>query len=189
MVGVHPDRSSGLPPRHTSDALRVEKELGVIRAVVILWVSGTVTSALLGAFATPIAYGLIGGSGGYVEHRWGLVAAIVVADALIGAVGVTIGVGFFGFRIGYEAAFFALLVGGALTMAFTVFFVQAESHTHTGDPRAIAIPALGLATWPLQLLVGTLLPAFLVNAAARPSAARMAPPEIPPPPPYGGFQE
>jgi len=166
----------------------VEKELGVLRAVVILWVSGTVTSFVLGAFATPIAYSLSGVSGGYVEHRWGIVAAIVVADALIGAVGVTVGVGFFGFRISYEAAFFALLVGGALTMAFTIFFVQAQLHTNTSDPRSIAIPALGLATWPLQLLVGTLLPAFLVNSAARPSVARSAPPEIPPPPPYGGYQ-
>src|SRR5947207_2471118 len=103
MVGVHPIVRRVYRRGHTGDALGVEKELGVLRAVVILWVSGTVTSFVLGAFATPIAYSLSGVSGGYVEHRWGIVAAIVVADALIGAIGVTIGVGFVGFRISYEA--------------------------------------------------------------------------------------
>jgi hypothetical protein len=156
----------------------------VLRAAVILWVSGAVASAILAEFASPVAWALLSGSGRHGD-RWSLVVAIVAVHALLGAVGVTIGVGFYGFRISYASAVFALLVGGAVGMAFTVLLVEGLTHTQTGDPRAIAVPALGLATWPLQLVLGTLLPAFLVNSAATPSPAS-APPEVPPYPPYGG---
>jgi hypothetical protein len=176
-------RWSGQPPAHRSDASGVETQLGVFRAALILWVSGAFVTAVLGAFASPVAWSLLSGSG-RGEHRWGLLAAILAAHALLGAVGVTFGVGFFGFRISYASAVFALLLGGAVGMVITSFLVEAQTQTQSSDPRAIAIPALGLATWPLQLLVGTLLPAFLVNAAASPSASRAATPEVPPYPPY-----
>lgn len=162
----------------------METELGVFRAALIVWVSGAFVSAALGAFVSSLAWTLLSGSRVNGDHRWGLFAAIVAAHALLGAVGVTFGVGFFGFRISYASAVFALLLGGAIGMVITYFVVKAQTHTQTGDPRAIAIPAFGLATWPLQLLVGTLLPAFLVNAAASPSASLSAPPEVPPYPPY-----
>ena len=77
----------------------METELGVFRAALIVWVSGAFVSAALGAFVSSLAWTLLSGSRVNGDHRWGLFAAIVAAHALLGAVGVTFGVGFFGFRV------------------------------------------------------------------------------------------
>ena len=163
----------------------MDTQLGLVRAIVILWVSGAVASVLVGMFVSPVGWSVLGGSNRFADA--GVIVAVVALQALVGAVGVTIGVEFCGFRISYASAVVAVLVGGVLGMAFTVFFAEVQPHAPTTDPRAELIPALGALTWPLQLVVGTLLPAFLVNAAARPPASCSAPPEIPPYPPAGGY--
>ncbi len=163
----------------------METQLGVLRAVLILWVSGAVASAVLGAFASPVAWAFLSASHSAEHAHWGLLGTLVAAHALLGAVGVTVGVGFVGFRISYGSAVFALLVGGALGMMIATFLLESQVHAQSGDAQALAIPALGLALWPLELLVGTLLPACLVNAAASPAvASSTGPPEVPLYPPY-----
>jgi hypothetical protein len=51
----------------------MEQELGFIRAVIIVWVSGAVVSVLLGMLVSPIAWAMIAGSGRQIDARWGSV--------------------------------------------------------------------------------------------------------------------
>ena len=160
----------------------METELGLFRAAIIVWVSGLVVSALLGGFVSPLAWSLVAPRGG-VDHRWVLAAVVVALHALLGAIGVTFGVDLVGFRISYAPAVFALAFAGVLSLALTSLLVAAQTPTTSTDPTGVALPALGLALWPVSLLVGIVLPAFLVNAAASTATAGSAPPEVPPYPP------
>jgi hypothetical protein len=95
----------------------MEQELGFSRAVIIVWVSGAVASVLLGMLVSPIAWAMIAGSGRQIDARWGSVLVVVGINALLGAIGVTVGVGLFGYRLSYPSAVFALAVGGIAAVA------------------------------------------------------------------------
>jgi hypothetical protein len=154
-------------------------QLGLARAAIVVWLSKTAVGVLLAMFVSPFAWALFVGTAHHVDDRWGIAATVVTLEALLGAIGVTFGVGLCGFRIGYASAALALAVGGAVTTVVTSVLVTRAS----GDPTGIAVPALGPALMPLSLLLGTLLPAFLVNAAASPPAAQALRPDLPPYPP------
>jgi hypothetical protein len=158
----------------------VESQLGLFRAAIIVWVSGVVASALLGILVSPVAWALVAGSARHIDQRWGLTAILVLVNALIAGAGVTFGVGIFGFRLSYGSAVFALAAGGFLAAVVTSF-IYAQT---AGDTTGLAIPALGPAIWPLRLLLGLLLPAFLINGSASPESLKPLPPEVPPQPPY-----
>jgi hypothetical protein len=81
----------------------MEQELGFVRAVIIVWVSGAVASMLLGMLVSPIAWAMIAGSGRHIDARWGSVLLVVGINALLGAIGVTLGVGLFGYRLSTRA--------------------------------------------------------------------------------------
>jgi hypothetical protein len=169
------------PARGPAGALKLvamEQELGFIRAVIIVWVSGAVVSVLLGMLVSPIAWAMIAGSGRQIDARWGSVLVVVGINALLGAIGVTVGVGLFGYRLSYPSAVFALAVGGIAAVAVTRFlFMRA-----TSTPSGVSLPVFTPVYWPLSVLLGTLLPAFIVNTlASRRSypTSRNAPPEPP----------
>jgi hypothetical protein len=159
-----------------------DHQLGLARAIIIVWVSGAVASALLSTFVSPVAWAMILGSANHVDREWGSVALIVGLGALLGAIGVTVGVSIFGFRLSYGSAFVALLVGGILAEAVMRFLVARTTRTADGIP----LPALAPLVWPLHLLLNTLLPAFVVNELASKRRSRPASPEVPPELPYPG---
>jgi len=74
-----------------------EHQLGLARAIIIVWVSGAVASALLSTFRSPVAWAMILGSANHVDRQWGTVALVVGLGALLGAFGVTVGVSLCGF--------------------------------------------------------------------------------------------
>jgi hypothetical protein len=121
---------------------------------------------------------LIAGSARHVDQRYGFAATLVAVNALLAAVGVTLGVGLFGFRVSYGMAVFALTAGGLLAVVVTRLLLVRSA----GDPTGVALPALGSALWPLRLLLGLLLPAYIINGSASPAGYRT--PEAPPEPPY-----
>jgi hypothetical protein len=87
-----------------------------------------------------------------------------------------------GFRLGYASAAIALAVGGILAEAVMYFVFARTARTANG----FTLPAIGPMLWPLQLLLGTLLPAFIVNALASNRHTRSAPDELPPELDYRG---
>src|SRR6476620_3955584 len=169
------------PARGPAGALKLvemEQELGFIRAVIIVWVSGAVVSVLIGMLVSPIAWAMIAGSGRQIDARWGSVLVVVGINALLGAIGVTVGVGLFGYRLSYPSAVFALAVGAIAAVAVTRFLFMRSTSTPSGVPLPVFTPVY----WPLSVLLGTLLPAFIVNTlASRRSypTSRDAPPEPP----------
>ena len=158
--------------------MKPEPKLGLMRTVIIVWASGALASSLLAIFISPVAWVLIAGSAQHLDHRWGLTATLVVANALLAGVGVAFGARLFGFRLSYGSAVFALAVGGVLA-AGVASFLFARTAT---DPTGIALPALGPALWPLRVLLGILLPAYIINAIASHGAAEPAPPDALRPP-------
>jgi len=122
---------------------------------------------------------MIAGSGRHIDARWGSVLLVVGINALLGAVGVTVGVGLFNYRLDYPSAFVALAAGGIVYAAFTRFLV---AHS-TGTPDALALPAIAPLLWPVSLLLTILLPAVIVNGLA---SRRSYPPsaDAPPEPPF-----
>ena len=83
-----------------------------------------------------------------------------------------------GFDVSYGLAAFALGLGTLLTTAMTFATIS----TAANDPTAVAAPAFGVLFFPLGLVLGTLLPAFLIDA----STMRQSAP-IPPGRPYSGM--
>jgi hypothetical protein len=159
----------------------MEQELGFLRAVLIVWVSGAVVSALLGILVSPIAWAMIYGSGRQIDARWGSVLVVVGINALLGAIGVTIGVGAFGYRLSYPSAVLALALGGIAAVVVTRFFVMRATST----PSGALVPVFTPVYWPLSVLLGTLLPALIVNTLA---SRRSYPPlaDAPAEPPLSG---
>jgi hypothetical protein len=155
-----------------------EPKLGLMRTAIIVWASGALAASLLAIFISPVAWALIAGSARHIDQQWGLAATLVVANALLTGVGVTFGARLFGFRLSYGSAVFALAVGGFLATAVTRFLF---ARTAT-DPTGIALPAIGPALWPLRVLLGILLPAYIINAIASHGAADPAPPDALRPP-------
>jgi hypothetical protein len=123
---------------------------------------------------------MILGSANQVDRQWGSVALIVGLGALLGAIGVTVGVSIFGFRLSYASAFVALVIGGILAEAVMRFLVARTTRTADGIP----LPAFAPLVWPLHLLLSTLLPAFIVNELASRRRSHPAMPEVPPELPY-----
>jgi hypothetical protein len=157
-----------------------DDQLGLARAIIIVWVSGAVASALLSIFLSPVAWAMILGSANQVDRQWGSVALIVGLGALLGTIGVTVGVSIFGFRLSYASAFVALVIGGILAEAVMRFLVARTTRTADGIP----LPAFAPLVWPLHLLLSTLLPAFIVNELASRRRSHPAMPEVPPELPY-----
>jgi hypothetical protein len=155
-----------------------EPKLGLMRTAVIVWASGVLASSLLAIFISPVAWALIAGSARHIDQQWGLAATLVVANALLAGVGVTFGARLFGFRLSYASAVVALAFGGVLATGITRFLF---ARTAT-DPTGIAIPALGPALMPLRVLLGILLPAYIINAIASRGSADPVPPEALRPP-------
>lgn len=153
-----------------------EHQLGLARAIIIVWVSGAVATALLSTFLSPVAWAMILGSASHVDGQWGSVALIVGLGAVLGAIGVTVGVSLFGFRLSYGSAFVALVIGGILAEAVMRFLVARTTRTADGIP----LPAFAPLVWPLHLLLNTLLPAFIVNELASSRRSHPAMPEVPP---------
>jgi hypothetical protein len=162
------------------DAWRTERELGLARAAIVVWVSSALASIILGMFVSPVAWAMIAGSGRHIDARWGSVLLVVGINALLGAIGVTLGVGLFGYRLGYPSAFVALAVGGIVQVGFTRFLV---AHS-TGTPDALALPAIAPLLWRVSLLLTILLPAVIVNGLAAQSYPPAA--DAPPEPPFTG---
>jgi len=154
-----------------------EQHLGLLRAIVIVWIGGAVTSALVGALLyRPLMVSILVGSQGHPHHLPLInAAAFLVTRGLLGAIAVTVGVQLVGFRVGYLTSAFALTLGGAISLAITFATISAT----TGDATHIAGPALGVAVWPLQLLLGLVLPAHLIDVNSSSGLA-------PPPRPYHG---
>jgi hypothetical protein len=136
--------------------------LGLMRAALIVWASGTVASAVLALLVSPTGWAFIAGSTRHIDERWGYAATFVLLDALLAAVGVTIAVWLLGFRLSYATAVLVLAVGEGFALVVTqVLFTQA-----TTDPTGIGVPALTTGLWPLRALLGMLVPAYLINAIA-----------------------
>jgi hypothetical protein len=153
-----------------------EHQLGLARAIIIVWVSGAVASALLSTFLSPVAWAMLLGSASHVDRQWGSVALAVGLGALLGAIGVTVGVSLLGFRLSYASAAVALAVGGILAEAVMRFFVARTTRAADG----FQLPVLGPLIWPLHLLLNTLLPAFIVNELASKRRSSSASPDLPP---------
>jgi hypothetical protein len=155
-----------------------EHELGLARAMIIVWVSGIAASALISTFLSPIAWAMLLSSGNQVGRQWGSVAVAIAIGSLVAAIGVTVGVSLCGFELGYASAAVALAVGAILAEAVMRFLVAWTTRRAGG----FTLPA-GPMLWPLQLLLGTLLPAFIVNGLA---SKRRSNHEVPPQVPYPG---
>lgn len=153
-----------------------EHELGLARAIIIVWVSGAVASALLSTFLSPVAWAMLLGSASHVDRQWGSVALAVGLGALLGAIGVTIGVSLFGFRLSYASAAVALAIGGILADAIMRFVVARTTRSADG----FQLPVLAPLIWPLHLMLNTLLPAFIVNEVASKRGSSSASPDLPP---------
>jgi hypothetical protein len=159
----------------------MERDLGVVRAIIIVWVSGAVATALLSIFVSPAAWAMLAGSAGHIDRQWGVVALIIGVNALLGAIGVTIGVKLCGFRLSYPEAVLALAVGGIAAEALTRFLLTRTTRTADG----LVLPGLTPFVFSLRLLLNILLPAYIVSAVATRRRDEPAPVEIPPyiPPP------
>ena len=153
----------------------VGEQLGLLRAIVIVWIGGGVMSAVVGALLYPPLFGsILVASQGHPHHLRGeLVATYLATKGVFGAVAVAIGVRFVGFRVSYLTAAFAMTLGAAISLVIT----WATMSMFNGDTTHIAVPALGLAAWPLQLVFGLVLPAYLIDVNASPV---FAPPPVRP---------
>jgi len=162
-------------PRQPDDRANVgDQHLGLLRAIVIVWIGGAVTSTLVDSLLyRPLMTSILAGSQGHHPHhiRLTLVVFYFVTHGLFAAVAVTVGVRLVGFRVNYLTAAFALTLGATISLAITYATMSAFS----GDPTQIAAPAFGAASWPLQLALG-LVPAYLIDVNASPESPRTPPP-------------
>jgi hypothetical protein len=74
------------------ESCRMGSRLGLMRAALIVWASGTVASAVLALLVSPTGWAFIAGSARQIDGRWGYAVTFVLLDALLAAVGVTIAV-------------------------------------------------------------------------------------------------
>ena len=166
-------------PRSHASVVRTEK-LGLVRAIVIVWVSGFVFNLVVGAFfvQTGLAFTIATGSLRHGDSRpWVAAALYIGMKALLGALVVTFAVRLMGFHVSYAVAALALAVGALLTTALTF----ATFSTVPNDPTGMATPGVGVLLFPLGIVLGTLLPAYLIDSSTmRESEA------IPPGRPYSG---
>ena len=151
-----------------------DQHLGLLRAIVIVWIGGAVTSTLVDSLLyRPLMTSILVGSQGHPHHiRLTLGVFYLVTDGLFAAIAVTVGVRLVGFRVSYLTAAFALTLGATISLAITYATMSAFS----GDPTHIAAPAFGAASWPLQLAFDLLLPAYLIDVNASPESPRTPPP-------------
>ena len=157
-----------------------QQRLGLPRAVIIVWISSAVVGALLTSlfFQSRIGSTIVTGTPA-ARHPLTTLAAFAVVRALVEAVAVCAGVRLVGFRLSYVVASVALLVPTILVTA--VGWVLASEAT--GDSTGIAISAYGVLLLPLQILVGTLAPAYVIAAAPSATASSAAPYPLQYPPP------
>jgi hypothetical protein len=182
-------RSSGFLPRTAYDHQCVENErLGLLRAAVIVFVSGLIVAVLPMLFPMGSAsWWSTGGSSEPGGIAWDTVAIALAVTLILEAIAVVVGVRMCGFRVGFVFTTFALGLSTALTVALAYVTTRGTAD----DSSGVAGPAFGVALLPIGLLIGVLLPAFLIDGAARPDtevgsvdAAYPAPPPYPPYPPY-----
>ena len=159
-----------------------QQRLGLTRAVIIVWISSAVVGALLTSlfFQSRIGSTIVTGTP-WGRHPLTTLVAFAVVRALVEAVAVCAGVRIVGFRVSYVVASVALLVPTALITA-VAWALAGEA---TGDSTGIALSAYGVLLLPLQIVVGTFAPAFVIAAApsAGASSAAPYPPQYPPPRP------
>jgi hypothetical protein len=159
-----------------------QQRLGLTRAVIIVWISSAVVGALLTSlfFQSRIGATIVTGTPA-ARHPLTTLAAFAVVRALVAAVAVWAGVRLVGFRVSYVVASMALLVPTVLITAVG----WALASEAAGDSTGIAVSAYGVLLLPLQVLVGTLAPAYMIAAApsATASSATTYPPQYPPPRP------
>ena len=150
-----------------------QQRLGLTRAVVIVWISSAVVGALLTSlfFQSRIGSTILTGTPG-AGHPLTTLAAFAVVRALMEAVVVCAGARMVGFRVSYALASVALLVPTVLITAIA----WALATEAAGDSTGIALSAYGVLLLPLQIVVGTFAPAFVIDAAAS-AAVGSTPPE------------
>jgi hypothetical protein len=137
------------------------EKVGFLTALVIVWLSTFVVGTMLALFLLPgnvgILLGAIRGDNGRV---WASAAVLVAAMAFVGGACVCFGVRLMNFEISYALAAFAMGIGELLKTALTFATISNIS----SDPTGIAGPGLGVLLLPLGIVVGLLLPAYLVDA-------------------------
>ncbi len=154
------------------------QRLGLLNAVVILWVNGFVIGLIVSALVQNGAgtWVLAGGLPLSDRHgftHWVIVVAIQTA---VTAGGVCLGVALMGFRIGYGAAFFALLMGVVVTGALDYALTPHQSSTAATSAAGTAASGFQLAAssmlmLPLGLVAGLLMPAVMVDSFATDASA------------------
>jgi hypothetical protein len=167
------------------------ERLGVLRAAVIIFVTGVVVGALMTLFV-PVAW--LSQFGGYgpkaAAPDTGTVVTSMALVLLLHAIAVVIGVRLSGFRVGVIYTTFAL----GITTAITLGIVYVTMGAPSGDPTSVAAPSIGVVVLPVVLAIGLVLPALLIDGAARPALDHLPPelryvphatypPELPPPQP------
>jgi hypothetical protein len=148
------------------------QRLGIVRAAVIIFVSGTAVGVVAAAFLRPVVWSVIATTARNGDRLWENALLLVAINALLGAVGVYIGVRVVGFRIAYGSAAFALALGKGLATVLNLMTLTSHTARGIADPTQIAQPALGVAFVPVQLLLGIFLPAYLIDSAASPMSER-----------------
>ena len=152
-----------------------EQKLGLLRAVVIVWVSSAVVGVLLTHvfFQSAVGSTIVLGAP-TARHPFALLAAFEVTKAFVAAIAVCVGVRIVGFRVIYPIAAVALALPAILATAVA----WAAFSKGSSDPTGIALSAYALLLVPLQILVGTFVPAYVIDAAAARTAGS-APPDRP----------
>ena len=137
------------------------EKIGFLTAFVIVWLSTVVVGTLLAFFFLPGAVGIllgtIRGDNGRVLASG---AVLVGATALAGGACVCIGVRLMNFEISYALAAFAMGIGAVLKTALAV----ATFGSITSDPTGFGGSGLAVLFFPLEIVVGLVLPAYLVDA-------------------------
>lgn len=162
------------------------ERLGLLRAAVIVFVSGLVVGvALPMLFPTNFLWTVFGPSGGDRFDWTGLLlweAVTIVLQAIV----VFGGVRLFAFRVSLVWAAVALAISTAIGFALALAIGYVTISTTAEDQTGIAGAAFGGLFVPLVLAIGILLPAFLIDSGSTPergvTPAADAP--YPPYPPY-----
>ena len=133
--------------------------MGYVAALVIVWVSAVVVGSLLGFFLLPGRVAIVLSSIRGDSRPWAA-ALLVAAMAFVGGACVSVGVRLTGFRIDYGLAAFAMGLGELLKIALAFVTISSTASDTTG----VAAPGFGLLALPLGLVLGLLLPAYVIDA-------------------------